>query len=397
MGETMTACPTCHAAVGDFELFCEACGAALTPSVVAAEAQPTEEATQEPAMPDDLRGTASTCEACGGKVSSDGYCDTCGARAPTRRDHFSEHPAPWVAAVSDRGIRHTRNEDAMALAADAEPGSRAVLVVCDGVSNSTDSDVASLAAARAARAVLASSRSRGMGTETSQVAAVITRIEAATNAASDAVLEVSRRAKSVAAVGSSMVSSAAVSKPTAGTSPTTGVGPTVGVSQTTGSPTITNPASCTFVAAVVEQNLVVVGSVGDSRAYWLPDSGSARALTVDDSFAQEQIAAGVMRLEAETGPQSHAITRWLGVDAPDHTPTTASMTITEPGWLMVCSDGLWNYCSPAPDLAALVERTASGSPSAAEPLALAGALVDWANAQGGQDNITVALARMHPR
>ena len=395
MGKTMTTCPTCQAAVGDSELFCEACGAALTPTVVAAEAQPIEEATHEPAQPDDLTGTASTCQSCGGKVSSDGYCDTCGARAPTRRDHFSENPAPWAAAVSDRGIRHTRNEDAVALAADAEPGSRAVLVVCDGVSNSLDSDVASLAAARAARAVLASSRSRGMGTETSQVAAVIARIEAATNAANDAVLEVSRRAKSIAAVGSSMVGSAAMNKPTVGASPTTGVGPTVSDSQTTGSPTVTNPASCTFVAAVVEQNLVVVGSVGDSRAYWLPDSGSARALTVDDSFAQEQIAAGVARLEAETGPQSHAITRWLGVDAPDHTPTTASMTITEPGWLLVCSDGLWNYCSPAPDLAALV-RTASGSPSAAEPLALASALVDWANAQGGQDNITVALARMHP-
>ena len=115
-------------------------------------------------MPDDLGGTASICQSCGGQVSSDGYCGTCGARAPRLRDHFSEQPAAWVAAVCDRGIRHTRNEDAVALAADPEPGSRAVLVVCDGVSNSIDSDVASLAAARAARDVLGSSRSRGMGT-----------------------------------------------------------------------------------------------------------------------------------------------------------------------------------------------------------------------------------------
>ena len=378
MGKTMTACPTCHAAVGDSELFCEACGAMLTPTVDAVDPQPTEASAKEPVMPVDLGGTASICKVCGGSVSIDGYCDTCGARAPRLRDHFSEQPAPWVAAVSDRGTRHTRNEDAMALAADADPGSRAVLVVCDGVSNSIDSDVASLAAARAARAILASSRSRGMGTDTSLVAAVIARIEAATNAASDAVLEVSKAAKSVAAVGSPTLSSA------------TAQGPTPGIA------TVGNPASCTFVAAVVEQNLVVVGSVGDSRAYWLPDSGSARALTVDDSFAQEQIASGVPRKEAETGPQSHAITRWLGDDAPDHTPTTASMTITEPGWLMVCSDGLWNYCSPADDLSALVMRTASASPAAAEPLALAGALVDWAIGQGGQDNITVALARMHP-
>lgn len=368
MGDTVTACPTCHAAVGDSELFCEACGAGLTPTAVAAEPTPAEVSTQETPAPADLVGTAPTCQACGGKVSSDGYCDTCGARAPRLRDHFSEHPAPWVAAVSDRGVRHTRNEDAVAMAADAEPGSRAVIVVCDGVSNSTDSDVASLAAARTARAVLASSRSRGMGTETSLVAAVIARLEAATNAASDAVIEVSRTANSVVAVGNPAV----------------------------GNPAVGNPGSCTFVAAVVEQSLVVVGSVGDSRAYWLPDSGTAKALTVDDSFAQEQIALGVPRLAAETGPQSHAITRWLGVDAPDHTPTTASMTITEPGWLMVCSDGLWNYCSPAEDMAALVRRTASPSTDVAEPLALAGALVDWANAQGGNDNITVALARLHP-
>ena len=374
MDDEVTECPTCHAAVGASEQFCEACGAGLSPTVVAAEPPPTEESTQETPVPDDLGGTAPTCQACGGEVSSDGYCGTCGARAPRLRDHFSEQPAAWVAAVCDRGIRHTRNEDAVALAADPEPGSRAVLVVCDGVSNSIDSDVASLAAARAARDVLGSSRSRGMGTPSSLVAAVIARLEAATDAASEAVLEVSRTPKSVAAVGN----------------------PAAAILESAILECGGNPASCTFVAAVVELDLLVVGSVGDSRAYWLPDAGSATALTLDDSFAQEQIASGVPRVEAESGPQSHAITRWLGVDAPDHTPTTASMTLTEPGWLMVCSDGLWNYCSSAQDLAALVRQTASTSPADAEPLTLAGALVDWANAQGGQDNITVALARIHP-
>jgi len=368
LDDAMTACPNCHAAVGNTEQFCEACGAGLSPTAVPAEPPLAEEPTLAMPMPDDLGGTAPSCRACGGEVASDGYCGTCGARAPRLRDHFSEQPVAWVAAVCDRGIRHTRNEDAVALAADTEPGSRAVLVVCDGVSNSIDSDLASLAAARAARDVLESSHARGMGTASSLVAAVIARLEAATDAANEAVLEVTRTAKDVAAAGN----------PAMGT--------TAGA----------NPASCTFVAAVVEQDLLVVGSVGDSRAYWLPDAGAATALTLDDSFAQEQIASGVPRVEAETGPQAHAITRWLGVDAPDHKPTTASMTLAEPGWLMVCSDGLWNYCSAAQDLAALVQQTSSTSLAAAEPLALAGALVDWANAQGGQDNITVALARIHP-
>jgi len=239
-----------------------------------------------------------------------------------------------------------------------------VLVVCDGVSNTTDSDMASLAAARVARDVLQASRSRGMGTASSLVAAVVARLEAAADAASEAVLEVTRTSKGIAREGN---------------------------------PAVPNPASCTFVAAVLEQDLLAVGSVGDSRAYWLPDVSEPVALTLDDSVAQHRVTAGVPRAEAESGPQSHAITRWLGVDAPDHKPTTATMTVAESGWLLVCSDGLWNYCSAAEDLAALVRKTSSTSPesAAAEPLALAGALVDWANAQGGQDNITVALARIN--
>ena len=61
MGETMTACPTCHAPVGDTELFCEACGAGLTPTVVAVEPHPTEGIAKDPALPVDLGGTASNC------------------------------------------------------------------------------------------------------------------------------------------------------------------------------------------------------------------------------------------------------------------------------------------------------------------------------------------------
>jgi serine/threonine protein phosphatase PrpC len=402
----MSACPACHATVGDSDEFCEACGAELSPT--AAAEVPMQEGAESPIElsavipqpnvpevgeagvntsqpndtaqhnvdslkiadvdPADLSGTESTCRECGGVVDSDGYCGTCGARGAKRRDHFREQPAAWVAAVCDRGIRHTRNEDAMALAADAKPGSRAVLVVCDGVSSSVDSDQASLAAARAARDVLASSNSQGMGTGTSHIAAVVARLATAADAASAAVLEVT--------------ANAATTNSAAG--------------QGDGPEPATNPASCTFVAAVLEQDLLVVGSVGDSRAYWIPDVGTATALTLDDSFSQMQIAAGVPRGEAESGPQSHAITRWLGADAPDHKPTTATMTLAEPGWLLVCSDGLWNYCSAAQDLADLVRQTSSMSPAAAEPMALASALVDWANAQGGQDNITAALARIGP-
>jgi serine/threonine protein phosphatase PrpC len=279
----------------------------------------------------------------------EGYCETCGTKAAKARDHFSEQPSPWVAGVCDRGIRHSRNEDAMAIAADPEPGSRALLVVCDGVSSSLDSDVASLAAARAARDVLTAGHAQGMGTESSRGSAIVARLKAAADAANEAVVDNT-------------------------------------------SPDSPNPASCTFVATVLEDGLLVAGNVGDSRAYWFPDDAEAVALTVDDSWAAELIATGISRAEAESGPHAHAITRWLGKDAPDHTPRTTTVHATSPGWILVCSDGLWNYCSEAAPLADLVRQTAAAN--GGEPKATASALVDWANAQGGQDNITVALARV---
>jgi len=221
--------------------------------------------------------------------------------------------------------------------------------VCDGVSMSEDSDIASLTAARAARDVLVGSRAQGLGTD-SGLAVMGVHVAAAAQAASRAVAQV--------------------------TSPDHG----------------SSPPSCTFVAAVVDRGRIVTGVVGDSRAYWVPDAGHARVLTVDDSWAAAQIAAGVPRDQAESGPQAHALTRWLGADAPDHTPRVTTMVALEPGWLVLCSDGLWNYCSPADDLAVLVRQAAAGA--AGEPLAAASALVDWANSRGGHDNITVVLARL---
>ena len=333
-------CPACSAQIGESDRFCEACGAELAPAV--APAPPPQTAPV---------AAARACHECGGEVAADGYCTQCGAGAVSERDHFVEEPAPWVAAVCDRGIRHDRNEDAVALHAGAEPGSHAVLVVCDGVSSSTDSDVASLAAARAARDVLTVSRPQALGTAATRLMATARAMEAAVDAANDAVIR-----------------------------------------HTTAGPG--NPASCTFVAAVIQQSQLVVGWVGDSRAYWLPDAGAGQLLSIDDSFAAEQIAGGMSREEAENGPQAHAITRWLGIDAPDHTPRTASVDLTEPGWVLVCSDGLWNYCSEGDAMSALLHDTASTTGSA--PLDLADGLVDWANAQGGMDNITAALARVGP-
>src|SRR5882757_6123273 len=137
-GTTSMACPSCGGPVSEADRFCEACGAELTPTAPVPTA--AIDTDTEPTVELNPAAVQGPCRSCGGKIGPDQYCETCGTKATKPRDHFSEQPAPWVAAVCDRGIRHSRNEDAVAIAADAEPGSRALLVVCDGVSSSLDSD-----------------------------------------------------------------------------------------------------------------------------------------------------------------------------------------------------------------------------------------------------------------
>ncbi len=351
--DTEVPCPACGTPAAPGSRFCEDCGSPLAgtdptapvPRSAPVEATPisTPTARRRVGAPAPAR---LPCAACGGEVGDDGWCTTCGTRAPSPRDHFREAPAPWVAGVCDRGVRHSRNEDAMALFAEPEPGGRAVLVVCDGVSSSTDSDRAALAAARASLEVLAPAPPRGLGTT------------ASTEAAAAAVLGRAAAAANAAVIAHS-------------------------------DPSSTNPASCTWVAAVVEGGTVRYAGIGDSRAYLLPDDAPGRLLTVDDSLAQELIETGTPREAAERDPAAHTIVRWLGLDAPDTTPRVGVATVEGPGWLLVCSDGLWNYASEPVALRAQVDAT-----GATDPQDVALRLVRWACEQGGRDNVTVALARV---
>ncbi len=361
-----SACPHCGEPLEAGAKFCESCGKP-TGAAEAAPAAVAEPVADQASPADDLgsgpisavtraagAGKAAEtfdsgrrpCLNCGGDVGPDGYCDQCGTKAPTERDHFREQPASWVAGVCDRGIKHSRNEDAMAMLASETPGERAVLIVLDGVSNTDDSHIASLAGANAALGVLRAPLPQGMGTPEGRTSAV-------TKVFTDAV--------------------AAANKAVADTTPENS----------------TAPPSATFVSTIVEGTTLWFANIGDSRAYWLPDGGAGKQLSVDDSAAQMQIEAGVPRKQAETGPQAHAITRWLGKDAPDIVPRVGQLTIEGAGWVVVCSDGLWNYASEPDDLVAQMQKAGT-----TDPAALALALVDFANASGGVDNITAVLARV---
>ncbi|MGW3316682.1 PP2C family protein-serine/threonine phosphatase, partial [Streptomyces fungicidicus] len=315
--------------------------------------QPDEYPLQAPdprvaAEPAGAGSAAAVCVACrAGRVDDDGYCENCGHAQPRERDHMEQECGP-LAAVSDRGLRHHRNEDAFGVGTTALPDGSpvSVAIVCDGVSSATRPDEASLAASRAANESLLAALPRGTHPQQAMHDAIVAAAEAVDALAGEPAAARERDPHE-------------------------------------------NAPACTIVGAVVTAGLLVVGWVGDSRAYWVPVDRSAPAarLTEDDSWAAQMVAAGLMgEAEAYADQRAHAITGWLGADAYELEPHTASFKPDRPGVVVVCTDGLWNYAESADEMAGVVPEDA-----AVRPLHGARVLVGHALDGGGHDNVTVAL------
>ena len=253
------------------------------------------------------------------------------------RDH-EELNLGSVAGVTDRGVRHERNEDALALAtADTPNGPAVVAVVSDGVSSADRPDEASLAAARVAVHKLAEAAQAGTDPAEASLQAVA--------AARDAVIALAEDPEET-------------------------------------------PAA-TYISAVVADGEITLCWMGDSRAYWLAAKPEpmAQPLTRDDSLAEEMVAQGLLaEADAMDSPQAHVVTRWIGIGAREAEPHVAQFSPPGPGALLLCSDGLWNYDPDGGELANLAMPSALDNPRAA-----AMALLLFALESGGMDNITVAL------
>jgi PPM family protein phosphatase len=139
----------------------------------------------------------------------------------------------------------------------------------------------------------------------------------------------------------------------------------------------------TMTVALVEDDRVAFGHVGDSRAYLIRD-GQLEQLTDDHSLVAELVRSGRLTPEeAETHPQRSVITRALGTEA-DVDVDTFSIPV-EPGDLfLLCSDGLTSMVDDQTILGA-VEANRGNLEEAAK------ALVNAANRGGGEDNITVVF------
>jgi PPM family protein phosphatase len=283
------------------------------------------------------------CQKCAAPVESidpDGYCDRCGFRNRPVHPEFDRVAVtlgPSFAGLSDRGLRHHQNEDYFAIQAQAQGQ---ILVVCDGVSSSTAPQTASQTAAKVTCAALSKSLEQAPIT-TAMLQAAIQQAQMAVAKLTDA--------------------------------------------------TAADPPSTTIVAAVVQQGVASISWLGDSRAYWISAEGS-KVLTADHSWLNEQVSSGQMSAaEAQQDPKAHAITRWLGADAEVEPSPTLRFTLPGAGYLVLCSDGLWNYLSDADHLATLITMGAEASSLAKLSAGIAQRLIDYANSKGGKDNITVTL------
>ena len=139
---------------------------------------------------------------------------------------------------------------------------------------------------------------------------------------------------------------------------------------------------CTLVAGVVEDNILYVANVGDSRLY-LIHGDSIRQVTRDHSYVEEMVALGKMvRGSADYNRRKNIITRALGIGK---TVEADFFEVElEPGdYILLCSDGLTNMVSDE-----RIRAVVAGSGTLKEK---ARRLICEANEGGGMDNIAVVL------
>jgi protein phosphatase len=138
----------------------------------------------------------------------------------------------------------------------------------------------------------------------------------------------------------------------------------------------------TLTALVAGRDRVYLAHVGDSRAYLLRD-GDLRLLTEDHTLVQRMVREGRLTPEqAGIHPQRSVLTRALGIED-ELEVDQATVEVTASDRLLLCSDGLTSMIGDED-----IRRILAGHD---DPQSASEALVEAANAAGGQDNITTVV------
>jgi len=142
----------------------------------------------------------------------------------------------------------------------------------------------------------------------------------------------------------------------------------------------------TLTAALVLGQQITVAHVGDSRAYFVYPDGRIETITRDHSLVKRLEELGhISPEEAENYPHRNVLYRALG-QGEILEPDIFTVSFPQPGYLMLCSDGLWGVVAEQD-----IVRAINESPTLQRACQN---LVTAANMAGGPDNISVALVQL---
>lgn len=139
----------------------------------------------------------------------------------------------------------------------------------------------------------------------------------------------------------------------------------------------------TLTAALLIGDQITVAHVGDSRAYFVHPGGRIELLTHDHSLVHRLVELGqITEEEALIHPNRNVLYRAIGQPEP-FKPDIQTFQMPHPGYLLICSDGLWGTVDDAKMMRIVMD--------AKNPSEACSKLVEAANDTGGPDNISVVL------
>jgi len=142
----------------------------------------------------------------------------------------------------------------------------------------------------------------------------------------------------------------------------------------------------TLTAVLVLGNQMTVAHLGDSRAYVIQRDGRMQAVTRDHSLVRRLEELGqITPEEAAVHPQKAMLYRALGQGEPSE-PDISNHSFPHPGYVLICSDGLWNVV-PEDKILRIINGATDLNQACAD-------LIEAANAMGGPDNVAVIIVSL---
>ena len=142
----------------------------------------------------------------------------------------------------------------------------------------------------------------------------------------------------------------------------------------------------TLTAILIIYNQIIVGHVGDSRAYKLSESSDLDAITHDHTLVKRLEELGqITSEEALIHPQRNILYQAIG-QGEYLENDISSIHFPQPGYIILCSDGLWGVVSNQ-EIKQIINNSTTIQDACLE-------LVSKANEYGGPDNISVIILQL---